>query len=213
MKLPYGPFEDDHAKTHIEDDLRSHDRNRWKAMISDTYAEQTYRILNAIADEVGVTFSRRNADLRAIRADFVAGRVTDAQRAAAVQDYEYWKCAAVTFRSKVQERLAQLAHRVRQLRGEVGLRRAADALITLANAVAEHRATVEANYRPTEADRVLWARLNLLTYPQDILGDRVIPLTEAMAKYTGKIKRRQASQLTPPATPTPGTTSQPPPLS
>ncbi|SDN06187.1 hypothetical protein [Allokutzneria albata] len=183
VRLPYAPDDDIAAEELMGLELRSPLIDRWRAMITDEYVLQTYRVLKSIDRTVSNTFAHRNAEVRCVRADFQAGRITDEQRAAAVEEYESWKCAALVFQARVKLRLRQVRHRVRQLNGDAAFDAVRDTLLRLAVAVAEHQETVK-RHDATGADRLLWVRLTTLTMPawHDEEAER-IPLAEALRQH------------------------------
>lgn len=180
MQLPYAPDDDDAAEQYVNREIRHRNLDRWRAMCSDPYILQTHRILLGIDRKMDATFAHRNGEVRAARADYQAGDITNNARADIIQEYDLWKESALVFRSKVRSRREEILPRVRQLNGDNILATARSMLLALARAVADHQVTVERDYEPTVADRTLWARLPLLTYPAGFVDVRHIPLVEAI---------------------------------
>lgn len=167
--LPYAPDDDTKARAHLETELRHPDLARWRAMCSDTYLLQTYRLLCALDRDIDATFARRRAELAATQAAYSARQISAEQRATERARFERWKANAITFRNKIHERRDQLVPRVRDLRGDTGYQHLRDSYLALAAAVAQHRTTLtrqdpHGEQRDT-TDRMLWALLDVLTIP------------------------------------------------
>lgn len=187
-QLPYGIDDDDQAREHIIRELTHTDPARWQAMTTDDRLLQTYRVLVAIETDISNEFGQRNADLDQTRAAFVARKISPEERHEAVAAHTDWKKQALAFRSSVQRRRCSLVHRVRLLHGDIAFERIRDTLITLAKAVAHHRATLTADRAATPADCALWGHLTVLDFPlgRPVPGERLITtsLADALLTYT-----------------------------
>ncbi|SDC75930.1 hypothetical protein [Actinokineospora iranica] len=190
MRLPYEPDDDRAAEELINIELRNPVIARWRAMTSDHYVIQTDRVLLRIYRRTEATYITRNARMADMRAAFVANEITAEQRRDAIAQHEAWKATVEVFRAEVEQRREQIIHRVRTLTGDNGFTIARTSLHALARAVAEHRATVDTEYEPTKADRLLWSRLSIVTYPLDRHGEHTATLDE----YLRHEERKQRGQ-------------------
>lgn len=125
----------------------------WMAVLADDRVEQTHRALRALEESARNQVTR----LRATSSD------TDSA------DYLEARSRVLYFRECVVERLrvvnearADMRRRVTAAQNAERQRSAVGVLAVLVDAVATHRATTEHEFEPTTADRLLWARLELL---------------------------------------------------
>jgi len=183
--LPYPPLpsSDDLAEDYLNRELRNPRSTAWPVLLSDEYATQTHRVLASFREQIDNTFTHRNADMAAVRARFTAGEIDSIELARHRADYEEWKRRAQNFRTLVEQRYRQAADAGNARRGYDLANRMRDVLLTLAEAVMEHRERVDDEYEPTVEDRILWARLSTLRVPAEA---RPETLEEAAARERSK---------------------------
>jgi hypothetical protein len=161
-ELPYPPDDDANARTHIINEITDPRPERWRAMTTDTYLLQTYRVLVAIERDIHAGFATRKAEIADVRAKFTAGEISDAERRTKVDEYNTWKKTNLNCQLATEQRRRQIVYRVRALHGDLAYEQVRDTLLTLARAVDAHRHTLPAERGPVRADRILWTRLATL---------------------------------------------------
>lgn len=166
MQLPYAVEDDQAAIEAVGQDINRPDPARWRAMTAtDDRLRQTYRALGQLIKQVEVAFLRRKADLHAFQG-------TRREREQAAADYQEWKSRTVHFANCAVARRGELEPRIRQAGHDHRVRVLTAALRALADAVAEHRDAIRGGQREeTTADRLLWARL-------DIVGEKSRTVTD-----------------------------------
>jgi hypothetical protein len=178
VRLPYEPDDDAAAEPVVDAALRSKNLATWRALNSPEYVLQTFRVLRAMVGRVGLTFTRRNADLDVARAQRRAGKITAEDFAQQLEDFKRWKKAAATVQNELHEQLGRTRDMARAVSGDAARDDLRELVHTLAMALDEHRSRQERDdYEPTEADRLLWARLATLSLPTD---NGPVPLAEVV---------------------------------
>lgn len=167
LPFPPLPSSDDLAEDYLNRELRNPRSTAWPVLLSDEYATQTHRVLASFREQIDNTFVHRNAAMAEVRARFTAGEISRVELARHRADYEDWKRKAQNFRTLVEQRYRQAADAANARRGYDLANRMRDVLLTLAEAVMEHRERVDDEYEPTVEDRVLWARLSTLRVPAE----------------------------------------------
>jgi hypothetical protein len=131
-------------------------QNGWDAVFADDRIEQTCRALTTMDQNVLNQLSR-------LRAEYGPKSKN--------KDYLEAKARVLYLRECVVDRLrlarearADMHRRVAEAENVEKKRSAVGALAMLTQAVATHRATTEREFEPTTADRLLWARLDVLNF-------------------------------------------------
>ena len=192
MRLPYEPDDDDAANVFIDAALRSQDLATWRALNAPEYVLQTHRVLRAMRGRVGLTFTHRNADIDVAKSKVRSGALAADEYAQLLDEFKRWKKSATVFQQMVSEQIGRTRDRARVVSGDDTLNDMRELVFALAMAVDEHRRRQDnADYEPTEADRVLWARLVALSLPAD--GGRV-PLSEVVRQARERKPDRRTSR-------------------
>jgi cell fate (sporulation/competence/biofilm development) regulator YlbF (YheA/YmcA/DUF963 family) len=153
------------AKRHIEQVLRMRDNSdkEWAKLLMPDRVHQTYRALALILGGLEAQFSARNAK----RLEFLASHSKVQERRQYELDFAEWRNRANAYRTHVVRYLQQASDLNKQVfheRSEQDLsQRMWDLVEALARAVDEHRRDIE---EPNDADRLLWARLDVLRVPR-----------------------------------------------
>jgi hypothetical protein len=162
-RLHYQPDDDAEARKVINRELRRPMISRWRALTTDEYLLQTYRVLRALGAAIDTAFLHRNAEIAQVRAAYIAREISEDQRRRAVTDYNRWKASNQLRRDEVNERLRALVPRVRDLCGDTAYDHLHTTLLALADAVAAHQQATTGH--TTIADRMLHLHLDTLTVP------------------------------------------------
>jgi hypothetical protein len=158
MQLPYSVDDDEAAFEAVGHEINRPDPVRWRAMTKeDDRVRQTYRVLGQLIKRTQVSLLRKKKDLRIVR-------LPRHEYWSAAAEYEEWKARAVHFLGCLEQRRSELRDRVRQFGQQNALDRLTADLQAFASAVTAHRTAIRGDgERPeTTADRLLWARLDLL---------------------------------------------------
>jgi Fe-S cluster assembly scaffold protein SufB len=174
MRLPYpnGTDHDQEAADYIGKLINNREAPAWcwEALFVPERINQTYRGLAIIHRNVQAQYAQRRAAFGAVRADYHAGQITHAELRQARVAYEEWKARIAHFERAVVARMQEAREHRKAAR--IAEAQARDARLDwpvacgrLVQAIAQHRATVEAEFEPTTADRLLWSRLELMRLP------------------------------------------------
>jgi hypothetical protein len=159
----------------------------WNELLAPDRAEQTHRILGLLEGDIRSQMTQRAA---------AAGLTTNRKRrgaAAEVHKYsdetaEYyeWHARAVRYQQAIiarisEARAAAKAARIARAKAEDAANEHTwrAAIAELAENIAIHQQDTEANFDPTSADRLLWARLDLVHTPG---GGTLRDLTKRVSK-------------------------------
>lgn len=175
--LPYGPDGEDNLAAAQDYIGRLINRPNapgwcWDALLTPDRIEQTCAALVRVKQNVQRQYTQRRATATDALAAKAAGRITAAELYRVQAEVAEWRARIAHFEDAVDNRLTQAQEIRRQVRVAVTLaenatqdREIRNLLAKLVQAVATHRATVDAEYEPTTADRLLWSRLDLLRLP------------------------------------------------
>lgn len=164
MILPYAPDDDESADEYVNDALRTHDMQAWRALTGPRYAVQTERVLRATLDNIAVMVAQRTAEIDRLRERRARREITHEQFEQDKSAWKDWQARTGRFEVLVRRYLRMAADAARPLRGDSVREELAAMLQAVVGAVHRHRgATLLDGLEPTPADRALWARLTTLS--------------------------------------------------
>jgi hypothetical protein len=167
----------------------------WEQLLSPEWAGKTHRALVNLEVQFQKACTNRRVDLVDAEADLSAGAMTMDEFRDIRTDYQEWKARANRYHQSLIRYMGlaktalKTANRARS-RSEAELHYAAlkDVLFDLVAAVEQHRQTVSDDYEPTVQDRLLWARLDLVRFPET--GHSLV---EILRKSRAKQEARQTA--------------------
>ncbi|WP_133849867.1 hypothetical protein [Labedaea rhizosphaerae] len=151
--------DDEAAYEAVGHEINRPDPARWRAMtLDDDRVQQTYRVLGQLVKNTQVALTAHKSALSGYQGTRAGYRAANAE-------YQDWKSRTVHFLGCLNARRRELEDRVRWLRQGHALDRVSGDLRALAKAVADHRDAIrsECGRQATTADRLLWARLDVLS--------------------------------------------------
>ncbi len=161
--IPYEPDNHAAADTFIPKALRHPKDPIWETLLSNRYVVSTESALRKIQENLHAEFTKRRAQVNVTR----GGRslsYDDFQQL--LTEYEQWKIDARYFQEIVQGKLIIAKRLARDIRREMRLDLYNDTLLAVARAIDRHRNDIAAQGRePCAADRMLWARLDTISWP------------------------------------------------
>ena len=167
----------------------------WEQLLTPEWVARTDRALINLEMQFQKACSNRRSEMSDAKADFTENEITREKFNEATTDYYEWKARAnryheslIRYRNLTKEavRQANIAANRDEMRTQHDALR--DVLIHLVDAVEQHRLAVTEEYEPTTVDRLLWARLDLVQFP-----DTGYPLIDIVRKRRAKQEARVAS--------------------
>jgi hypothetical protein len=161
----HDPSDDEAARKLMDRLMRLPDKKVWQELESPKYVEQTFRILQGMEYSVVTSGAHANKERTQKQEALRAGLITEGVYGQWLIEHEEWKARASHFRGLVQERRREIEPKIKAARQQRNDDMHRKTLLALVKAVGEHRRAVNEEYEPTELDKQLWLRLDVLRVP------------------------------------------------
>ncbi|MGY6651411.1 hypothetical protein ACXIZN_04520 [Amycolatopsis sp. TRM77291] len=180
--LPYDPTDDEDAEHYIREALTPSHRGRWEALLADDRVSQTYRVLKTIEAQASHTATCRRDQIKLAEKQHDAGLMTAVEHTSQYREFIAWRERASLFHIVVHQYLALASDRVRQVHRDSVVESLQRSLLALAVAVDDHRQAHAGE--ESLADTALWARLQLLPWPNS--ANASYRIADAVAAERGR---------------------------
>lgn len=167
VTLRHSP-DDDAADAVVNDALRTRSQALWRQLTAPEYVLQTERVLRNTLDRLGVSISHRRTEMLELRERRATQAITHEEFERRKDEWQDWLNRTRWFEATVRQYLRFTVDMARAVRGDTTHDELITTLKNLATAVRKHRTdTLVEQIEPTAFDRVLWARLSLLSVRPD----------------------------------------------
>lgn len=168
VTLRHLPDDDAAATDVVHYALRTRNQALWRELTAPKYVLQTERVLRNTLDRLDAAISHRRTEMVDLREQRATHAITHDEFECRKDEWHDWLNRTRWFEATVRQYLRFTVDMARAVRGDTTHDELIATLKNLAAAVRKHRAdTLVEQLVPTAFDRVLWARLSLLSVRPD----------------------------------------------